>query len=103
MGGVPKKRHTKGSRNQRRMHIFATSPALSKCKKCGKPVLPHSVCPNCGFYKGKEVIDVMAKLTKKEKKLREKEMKAKGKLEGKEQPPGAENKQDLSWENLSKR
>ncbi len=33
------------------------------------------VCKNCGYYNGKEVINVLGKLTKKEKKLREKEIK----------------------------
>ena len=76
MGGVPKQRHTKGHRNQRRMHIFVSASAITKCPKCQKPVRPHTVCQNCGTYKGREVIDVLAKLTKKEKKQKAQEMKA---------------------------
>ena len=75
MGGVPKKRHTKSSRNQRRMHIFLTDPAITTCKKCGKPLRPHSACPSCGYYKGEEVVNVLAKLDRKERKAKEKEMK----------------------------
>jgi len=52
-------------------------PNLAKCPKCGHFVLPHTVCSNCGYYKGAEVIDVLKKLTKKERKQREKEMKTK--------------------------
>ena len=55
------------------MHLFITSPSISDCKKCGKPVKSHTVCLNCGFYKGKEVINVLASLTRKDKKSREKE------------------------------
>jgi hypothetical protein len=33
------------------------------------------MCKHCGYYKGKQVVDVMATLTKKERKGREKEMK----------------------------
>jgi len=84
MGGVPKQRHTKGHRNQRRMHIFIKAPAITICQKCKKPVLPHVVCKNCGTYKGRQVIDVLAKLSKKEKKEREKEMKAQEKAGKKE-------------------
>ena len=76
MGGVPKKRHTKSSRNQRRMHLFLKQPKLTVCKKCGKPVKPHVVCPECGYYKGREVVNVLAKLDRKERKAKEKEMKA---------------------------
>ncbi len=68
MGGVPKQHHTKSSVHQRRMHIFIKQFSLSKCPKCGKPALPHTVCFNCGYYKGMEVIDVLKKLNKKERK-----------------------------------
>lgn len=67
MGGVPKKRHTKSSRNQRRMHLGLEKPNLKKCEKCGKPAVPHLVCPACGYYKGREVIDVMAKTNRKQR------------------------------------
>lgn len=59
------------------MHLFITAPSLASCEKCGKKVLPHIVCFNCGYYKGAEVIDVLKKLNKKERKEKEKEMKAK--------------------------
>ncbi len=81
MGGVPKQRHTKGHRNQRRMHIFIEAPTITICQKCKKPVLPHTICKNCGYYKNRMVIDVLAKLSKKEKKQKEKEMKAQEKEE----------------------
>lgn len=94
---VPKQRHTKSRRNKRRANIFLKSPVLTVCKKCGKPVLPHIVCLNCGYYKGVEVIDVLKKLTKKEKKAKQQEMKAQ-QAEG-----GTEKEKSLSWEGLSKR
>jgi large subunit ribosomal protein L32 len=93
---APKWNTTKGSRNQRRMHLFIKRPGFVVCPKCAKPVLPHTVCLNCGFYKGVEVIDVMKKLTKKEKKAKEKEISAKGEKEGAEKKP-------LSMEGLSKK
>ena len=94
---VPKQKHTKSKRNKRRMHIFAKAPTLSKCPKCGKPQLPHTACFNCGYYKGREVIDVLKKLNKKERKQKEKEIAAKEKGEK------AAEKKPLSWERLSKK
>ena len=83
---VPKQRHTKSRRNKRRMHLYIDAPTFSICPKCGKEVLPHIVCLHCGYYKGGEVINVLAKLDKKERKKREREMKAKEKEEKKEKP-----------------
>ncbi len=71
---TPKKRHTKSRRNQRRAGIFLKKPAIVLCPKCGKEVKPHTLCWNCGYYKGKEVIDIFKKLDKKEKKEKEKEL-----------------------------
>lgn len=76
------------------MHLFAKSPALVKCKKCGKLVLPHTVCQNCGYYKGTEIINVLEKLTKKEKKRRQKEIAAQEK---------GEKAKPLTMEELSKK
>lgn len=95
---VPKQRHTKSRRNKRRMHLYLEAPVLGSCPKCGKPVLPHTVCARCGYYKGQEMIDVLKKLTKKEKKQKEKEMKIKEQAEKKEP-----KKEGLSWEGLSKK
>lgn len=73
MGGVQPKRHTKGKRNRRRSHLALQKTSLSICDKCGREVLPHYICSYCGFYNGREIINVMAKLDKKEKKKRQKE------------------------------
>ncbi len=96
---VPKQRHTKSRRNKRRMHLFLEAPVLSSCPKCGQPVLPHTVCTNCGYYKGQEMINVLKKLTKKEKKKKEKEMKSKEETEKKQ----TQKREGLSWERLSKK
>jgi len=92
---VPKWRKTKGKRNQRRGHIFLKRPNLAKCPKCGHFILPHTVCSYCGYYRQREVVNVLEKLEKKERKKREKEMKTAGEKTKKEKP--------LSWKELSKR
>ena len=92
---VPKQRKTKSRRDQRRMHIYIKKPTLTTCPHCGKPVLPHTLCENCGYYKGRMVIDVLKKLTKKERKKKEKEIEASKQKERESKP--------LSMEQLSKR
>ncbi len=52
----PVKRHSKTRRNTRRAHDFLNSPSMSVCPQCSEPKMPHRVCPNCGTYKGREVI-----------------------------------------------
>ena len=63
---VPRHKHTRSSVGQRRMHIFIKPAVLTNCKKCGKPVMPHTICRYCGYYKDREFIDVLGKLSKKE-------------------------------------
>jgi len=72
---VPKNNHTSSRKNRRRMHLYVRSTALAICPKCKKSLRPHTVCLSCGFYKGKEVINVFKKLTKKEQKQKQKEIK----------------------------
>lgn len=91
---LPKQKHTKSRRNRRRSHLALKAQVFGICQKCGQSVLPHRVCPNCGVYQGKEVIDVLKKLTKRERKQKEKEIK-----EG-----GQQNEQEkLTVEDLSKK
>jgi len=63
------------------MHRFLKPLVFTLCQKCGKEVLPHTVCQNCGYYKGREMINIFKKLNKKEKKKREKEISEKEKQE----------------------
>ncbi|MBP8980588.1 MAG: 50S ribosomal protein L32 [Syntrophobacterales bacterium] len=52
----PVKRHSRTRRNKRRSHDFLSSPAISLCPQCGEKKMPHRACPNCGTYKGREII-----------------------------------------------
>ncbi|HJM83308.1 MAG TPA: 50S ribosomal protein L32 [Nitrospinota bacterium] len=55
---VPKKKTSRTKRNTRRSHDSITAPSVGTCPECGSPAEPHRVCPECGKYKGKEVIVV---------------------------------------------
>jgi large subunit ribosomal protein L32 len=54
----PKRRHSAQRRAKRRAHDFLKPAATSECPNCHEPKLPHRVCPHCGQYKGREVIEV---------------------------------------------
>lgn len=69
-------RHTSGHTKNRRSHHALDSVRTQDCPKCGTKVLAHHACKNCGTYKGREVVDVLGKLTKKEQKMKAKELAA---------------------------
>jgi large subunit ribosomal protein L32 len=54
----PKRRHSKRRTSMRRAHDFLTVPGVSECPQCHETKLPHRACPHCGFYKGREVVEV---------------------------------------------
>lgn len=57
----PKRKISKGRRDRRRAHDAIKPVNLIQCPNCGEMRLPHTVCLNCGHYKGKEVIAVEEK------------------------------------------
>lgn len=67
---VPRHHMAKGKQLRRRSHLALKAKSLMKCAHCGKMIMPHNVCKFCGFYKGKEVLNITAKqLAKREKKM----------------------------------
>ena len=91
---VVRMRHTKSKRNRVRSHHAILAAKFVRCGHCGAENLPHTVCTNCGYYAGREVVDVLSKLDKKDRKKREKELHA----HEKEQ---AEKGRELNAEELS--
>ena len=54
---VPKRKVSKARRDKRRSNVWKLdAPTLAKCTQCGEYKLPHKVCGNCGYYKGKEIV-----------------------------------------------
>jgi len=54
---VPKRRTSKSKRDKRRSHDGLAAPTVSTCPQCNAPKLPHRVCPSCGSYQGRTVIE----------------------------------------------
>ena len=57
----PKRRHSKARTGKRRAHDFLTRLSLSECPNCHESKLPHRVCLKCGYYDGREVVEMKAK------------------------------------------
>ncbi len=57
----PKRRHSKARRDKRRAHDALARPATSTCPNCGESKLPHRACSHCGYYRGRQVVDVKEK------------------------------------------
>ena len=58
MPPLPKKKHSRTRRNKRRTHDSLEAKNTVQCSNCGEMRLPHRVCPSCGHYKGREIIEV---------------------------------------------
>lgn len=55
---VPKRKTSKSKSAKRRTHYKASAVSVVLCPTCKEPKLPHHVCPKCGSYKGKKVLEV---------------------------------------------
>ena len=56
---VPKKKMSKAKSRSRRASAWRVSePSLSTCPRCGAAKQPHRVCPECGWYAGREALEM---------------------------------------------
>ena len=53
---LPKVKLSKGRKGRRRSHLALGHIELQPCPQCRRPRRPHTICPNCGNYAGREVI-----------------------------------------------
>ena len=54
---VPFRKVSKTRKRMRRGHNAMDLPGTTKCPECGEIIKPHRVCPKCGSYKGKKVVE----------------------------------------------
>jgi large subunit ribosomal protein L32 len=54
---VPFRKTSKTRKRMRRTHFKITVPGLVECPQCHEMKLAHRVCKNCGYYKGREVVE----------------------------------------------
>lgn len=53
---LPKKKLSRTRRNRRRAHDALGKILLVKCPDCGSATRPHTICPNCGKFRGVEYL-----------------------------------------------
>jgi large subunit ribosomal protein L32 len=56
--GVPKRRVSHARQGERRAHLAIKTPILEECPHCHELKQPHHVCPNCGYYGGRQAIEL---------------------------------------------
>jgi large subunit ribosomal protein L32 len=58
---VPKRRQSNSRTRKRRSHDAKRPQQLAYCPKCSTAVPQHVVCPNCGYYMGRVMVEPAAK------------------------------------------
>ena len=58
MPPLPKQKVSRTRRDKRRTHHSLKASNTVQCSNCGEMRLPHRACPDCGYYKGREVFEV---------------------------------------------
>ncbi|MCM8792264.1 MAG: 50S ribosomal protein L32 [Candidatus Omnitrophica bacterium] len=58
---LPKRRHSKARGRKRRTHWKIRQLNLVLCPQCKKLKIPHRICPVCGYYDGKEIVEIKVK------------------------------------------
>ncbi|HRZ96130.1 MAG TPA: 50S ribosomal protein L32 [Paludibacter sp.] len=56
----PKRKISKQRARTRRTHYKAVAPTLAICPNCGAAHIYHTVCGECGYYRGKLAIEKLA-------------------------------------------
>lgn len=60
---VIRMRHNRSQTKQRRSHHALKAASLSVCAHCGAEHRPHHMCLSCGYYNGRQVMDLEAAKT----------------------------------------
>ena len=56
--GRPEEEAEQDPQRQARATWKASAPSYAACPQCKQPKLPHRVCANCGYYAGRQAVEV---------------------------------------------
>ena len=55
---VPKRKKSRSNTRHRKAQWMKTAaPTIATCPQCKQAVRPHTVCPICGYYRGRQVVE----------------------------------------------
>lgn len=93
---VVRMRVTRSHTGNRRSHHKVEGPRLAKCE-CGAFHQKHRVCHECGKYRGRQVVDVVARKEREQQrsKRREEALRDAG-MESAENTPAKEEEKDTN-------
>ncbi|MEK9659411.1 MAG: 50S ribosomal protein L32 [Chloroflexota bacterium] len=63
MPPLPKRKRSKSRQGTNRAHQHIKLGGLIECPHCHKPMKAHRVCPSCGYYRGRDVLQVESDLS----------------------------------------
>lgn len=69
---VIRMRHTRGHSGNRRSHHALKAENLSACSHCGAQHRPHHMCLSCGYYNGRQVMDLESLKVKRDARIKAK-------------------------------
>lgn len=56
---VPKRKKSRSRSRHRKARWMRTAPpTVATCRRCKAAMRPHTVCAQCGYYAGREVVRV---------------------------------------------
>lgn len=58
---LPKKRHSSARGGRRRTHWKIKTSNLIPCPQCKELRMPHRVCAVCGYYDGRQAVEIRVK------------------------------------------
>jgi large subunit ribosomal protein L32 len=84
----------------RRSHIKVNEPRLTKCE-CGAFSVRHRACQECGKYRGRQVIDVVARTERTQRRTKRREQTLREM--GQESAPSRSSQEEATEETKNKK
>lgn len=60
MGALPKRKISKARKGERRSHLHIQPSTLVECASCHNLMVPHRICPTCGKFRGRDILQLEA-------------------------------------------